>query len=198
METLEAFACRALAGFDKSHDYEHSVRVLANAQNIIDLLCYQGEYFDPIERDIITYACILHDTIDHKYVGQRNVTPDDVSQFVEGKIGYFGATVCMNIINNISWSKNRRGENKPLRQRDILRLVVQCADWIDALGAVGIERARDYGLTHGSTLESVDRDIVRHIEEKLGLIQKNLPLDVARELAAGPHEEVIQWYHEHK
>ncbi len=194
---VEIFARKALKEFDESHDYDHGVRVWENAQKILRAL--NGQHFDWPDIDIIMCACVLHDTLDHKYKEQQTVTRDDVRQLV---IGVFGspdaADTVVDIIDNISWSAERAGRNRPLPHRDVLRQIVQCADWMDALGMVGIKRCRDYSLAHGSTPETVEADIVKHIEDKLSLIRDHLALVEARDLAEPLHNEIMTWYRAHK
>ncbi len=114
------------------HDAEHSIRVYRNA-----LLITQDE--PKCNRYIIALAALLHDADGSKlfntennanarlFLKQNGVNQDEAEQ------------ICR-IINSVSFSKNR-GKIPP----SIEAKIVQDADRLDAIGAVGIARTFAFG-----------------------------------------------------
>ena len=62
-------------------------------------------------------------------------------------------------------------------------MIVQDADRLDAMGAIGIARTFAYGGKHGRSLESS----IDHFHEKLLLLSDGLNTSKAREMAAPRH-----------
>ena len=195
---LETFARQALAKYDKSHDFDHGVRVYANARSIVHKMGVNGSnptngckhVFDSLEFRVIMYACILHDVLDHKYKGVSDFGEQELREFLNNALGESGASTCLHIIRNISWSGERAGRNVPLERRDILRLIVQCADWMDAIGEIGIQRCIEFSEQRGGELPYA---VLDHMHEKLLQIHDKLPIPEARELAYPHHVYMEKW-----
>ncbi len=186
---LAQFTKKKLASYDASHDYNHSLRVYHNACLIMRLLITESSIgFTEEEQEIIMYSCVTHDILDHKY--QNSCSTEELHRFITGQIGERTAGICIKIINNISWSKQQAGRNRPLENGDLLRQIVQCADWIDAMGKVGIERCTTYTMARGG---SVPADVIAHAHEKLVKIYDQLPLREARMIAEDAHNEIVEW-----
>ena len=81
-------------------------------------------------------------------------------------------------INAVSFRKN--GTKTPATPEG---RIVQDADRLDALGALGIARTFAYGGRHGRGLE----ESVRHFHEKLLLLKDGMNTDAAKALAAPRH-----------
>ena len=72
-------------------------------------------------------------------------------------------------------------------------MIVQDADRLDAMGAIGIARTFAYGGKHGRPLEGG----IDHFHEKLLLLKDSLNTAKAREMAAPRHaflEEFIEHF----
>ena len=82
------------------------------------------------------------------------------------------------IINSVSFSKNKGQIPDSLEG-----MIVQDADRLDAMGAIGIARTFAYGGRHGRSLESS----LAHFHEKLLLLSEGLNTSKAREMAAPRH-----------
>ena len=171
-QELDEFAKSAYAKFDESHDYNHAKTVLANALAMVIPMCIRERVvvrFDDLV--IIVYAALLHDTYDHKYNG-IGLGRDRVVDWVNRKLGK-RATACICIIDNMSWSKRKMAT--PIA-RDYLRVLVQSADWIEALGATGLQRCIMYTKVMKSLDgESCRLEVINHIDEKLLKIPAELP-----------------------
>ena len=81
-------------------------------------------------------------------------------------------------INAVSFSRNRDRRPETPEGR-----IVQDADRLDALGAVGIARTFAYGGGHGRTPE----ESIAHFHEKLLLLKDMMNTEKAREIAEERH-----------
>ncbi len=152
------------------HDAEHSIRVYRNA-----LLITQDE--PKCNRYIIALAALLHDADGSKlfntennanarlFLKQNGVNQDEAEQ------------ICR-IINSVSFSKNR-GKIPP----SIEAKIVQDADRLDAIGAVGIARTFAFGGRSGRALESS----IQHFQDNLLLLKNEMNTAAARKIAESRH-----------
>ncbi|KAL6808833.1 hypothetical protein GGI42DRAFT_223286 [Trichoderma sp. SZMC 28013] len=164
-----------MANYDPSHDYSHIKRVVHLAQTI------QAQVPNT-DRDIVTLSALMHDVGDRKYLKPG----EDASRMIYTALTSLGAseelaekiqTICL----GVSYSS----EIKDLaRVRDLIKqhpelAVVQDADRLDAIGAVGIGRVFTFGGAKGRDLgNSID-----HFEEKLLKLETMMKTDVGREMA---------------
>ena len=91
-------------------------------------------------------------------------------------------------INSVSFSKN--GMNKPAT---IEGMIVQDADRLDALGAIGIARTFAFGGEHGRSIDST----IEHFHNKLLLLKDGMNTGSARKMAESRHafmEEFLARY----
>lgn len=71
--------------------------------------------------------------------------------------------------------------------------IVQDADRIDAIGAIGIARTFAYGGTIGRPLE----DSIKHFYDKLLLLKEEMNTDAAKELAQKRHDYMTGFLEEY-
>ncbi|KAL8651499.1 MAG: hypothetical protein Q9210_003218 [Variospora velana] len=140
--------------FDASHDYAHVQRVLSMAEHILEV----ERTSDPARvynHTAVRLAALLHDVDDRKYLVPSS---NDSAQKIEKSPGAkqmlldLGcssalASKVQDILSCVSYTTER---NEPRLVQDTLRIhpelaVVQDADRLDAIGAVGIARAFTYG-----------------------------------------------------
>ncbi len=153
------------------HGFDHSVRVYRNAIRI-------AETEPEADRFVVSLAALLHDADDHKlfrtennanarrFLDAQGLDPETVSRVCEA-------------VNSVSFSRNRDRRPETIEGR-----IVQDADRLDAIGAVGIARTFAYGGQHGRSLESS----VGHFHEKLLLLKDMMNTGKARDLAGHRHE----------
>ncbi|MBQ3981866.1 MAG: HD domain-containing protein, partial [Treponema sp.] len=82
------------------------------------------------------------------------------------------------IINGVSFSKNKEKQPQTIEGK-----IVQDADRIDAIGAVGIARTFAYGGKAGRTLESS----LQHFNDKLLLLKDKMNTQEAKRIAESRH-----------
>ena len=158
-------------GCSDGHDLNHSLRVYANAMKI-------AENEPSCDLEVVALAALLHDADDHKlfdtkdnYNARRFLSECGIA---EEKI----PLIC-NVINSVSFSKNRGKKPTSLEGK-----IVQDADRLDAMGAVGIARTFAYGGKHGRPLEGG----IEHFHEKLLLLKDEMNTVTARRMAESRHE----------
>ena len=153
------------------HDAAHTLRVRRNAMRIAaetpgcDLL-------------VVELAALLHDADDHKLFHTEDNANARAFLEDEGVDAETAVRVCA-AINAVSFSQNR-GKTPETPEGKI----VQDADRLDALGAVGVARCFAYGGEHGRPME----ESVQHFYDKLLLLRDELNTPAARRLAQPRHE----------
>ena len=169
------------AGNADGHDAEHSLRVYKNALAI-------ASGYPECDLLFISLASLLHDVDDHKLFQTENNA--NARAFLE-KQGVSESTIerIVMIINSVSFSKNKGKTPDTLEGK-----IVQDADRLDAMGAIGIARTFAYGGKKGRSLE----DSVQHFYDKLLLLRDTLNTDEARVLADKRHTFMEQFLEELK
>ena len=160
------------------HDSAHTLRVYSNAMRIAE-----GE---SCNIRIVALAALLHDADDHKLFNTENnanarefltaqgVDPEEIESICEA-------------INSVSFSQNRGR-----RPATIEGKIVQDADRLDAIGAIGIARTFAFGGEHGRTLESS----IDHFHEKLLLLKGEMNTEAAKQLAEERHDFMVRFLEE--
>lgn len=134
-ETIN-FVQHELQNAEGGHDWFHILRVYNNAK-----LISENEKVDAF---IVALGALLHDIADSKfYDGDSTIGPKKAFDFLT-KLKVAPATIShvIKIIENISYSSNIDNQN-PFKSLELD--VVQDADRLDALGAIGIARTFSYG-----------------------------------------------------
>jgi uncharacterized protein len=129
------FVKHELENAEGGHDWFHIERVYKNA-----LLIAQGEVCDV---NIVKLAALLHDIADSKFHdGDETIGCKIARKFLESE-NIDEATIqhVINIIDNISF----KGGNTKNTFNSIELNIVQDADRLDAIGAIGIARTFNYG-----------------------------------------------------
>lgn len=129
------FVKQKLENAEAGHDWFHIERVYKNA-----LLIAQDEVCDI---QIVKLGALLHDIADSKFNdGDETVGPRVAREFLESKNTDEEIIVhVVNIIENISF----KGGNFEKKFNSIELEIVQDADRLDAIGAIGIARTFNYG-----------------------------------------------------
>ena len=168
--------------FDSSHDSEHAERVLRLALEIAEAT------YPSLDASIITVAALLHDVCDHKYKGATGT--ETLRDFVATQTGMDRASDIMDIIDNISFSKQDKGLDKDLGEDLTPYLVcIRDADRLEAIGESGLQRCEQFTLARGG---HIPRDVVQHCKDKLLRLYSEhfIITDYARKLALPLHQHV--------
>ncbi len=201
-----AFVKATLKNAEGGHDWFHILRVWNNAK-----LIAQHENVDDF---IVELGALLHDIADSKFHnGDEAVGPKVARKFLESQ--QVEETVIIhieNIITNISY----KGGNFEQKFTSSELKVVQDADRLDAIGAVGIARCFNYGGFKNRTLynpeikpklnqtkeeyKNSEAPTINHFYEKLLLLKDKMNTVSGRRLAEERHiymeQFLTQFYNE--
>ena len=135
IESCIAFVKMTLAGAEGGHDWFHIERVWKNAK-----LIASGEECD---LEVVELAALLHDIADSKFHGgDEEIGPKKAREYLTtAGIGSRKVNQIVAIIENVSFKGGHNTRNHSSIELDI----VQDADRLDAIGAIGIARTFNYG-----------------------------------------------------
>ena len=185
------------------HDYWHSYRVWRNSKIIT-----KSEKADGL---IVELAALLHDVADRKFTGgDKSRGVRIISEFLHscGVNKNIIKHVSL-IVSNMSYSDSFDNGKRISRLTTIEGKVVQDADRLDALGAVGIARAFAYGGSKGraifnptvtpalhrnrSEYISKTSHTINHFYEKLLLLKDLMNTKTGKEIASSRHAFMLKY-----
>ena len=161
------------------HDAEHSLRVYRNALRI-------AEKEPGCDMEIVALAALLHDADDHKLFSTEN-NANARSFLRENRIPEERADRICEVINSVSFSRNQGRQPGTIEAK-----VVQDADRLDAMGAIGIARTFAYGGEHGRPIE----ESVQHFHDKLLRLKDLMNTETGRKLAGNRHLFLVDFLRE--
>ena len=161
------------------HDVEHTKRVYRNA-----LMIAQTE--PECDLFVVSLGALLHDVDDHKLFHTENNA--NARAFMESLQLYDTQIehIC-ELINSISFSKNRGQKPATLEGK-----IVQDADRLDAIGAIGIARTFAFGGERKRPLSAT----VQHFYDKLLLLKDEMNTDEGKRQAEHRHELMVNFLSE--
>jgi uncharacterized protein len=187
------FVKEKLENAEGGHDWFHIERVYKNALLISkNEVCNSG---------IVQLGALLHDIADSKFHdGDETVGPRIAREFLESEnVDEEIITHVVNIIENISY----KGGNFEKKFSSIELDVVQDADRLDAIGAIGIARTFNYGgfknralydpnITPNSSMtkeeyKKNDSPTLNHFYEKLLLLKDKMNTQTGKQIAQERH-----------
>ena len=181
IEAARTYVKRLFQNNADGHDAEHTLRVYRNA------LLIAGQ--EPgCDVEIVSLGALLHDADDHKlfdtrnnanarsFLEEQNMPPDKVERIIAA-------------INAVSFSQNRGKKPETLEGK-----IVQDADRLDAIGAVGIARTFAFGGEHGRSLDAS----IQHFYDKLLLLKDEMNTKSGRELAEDRHSFMVRFLEEYR
>ncbi len=178
---LDAFAQLVYAGYDSSHDINHARQVARNAliiaeKELENYTSSETKNYDESETKLLLWLGYAHDGVDYKY---KSISMPR-TQFRQALIEQFNEETADNMLflfDNISWSK--RDKSKSMSGRWAwYQMIIQDADWLEAIGERGIQRCETYQGTLGNGKSAV----VAHIHEKLLKVGGALNTETARKI----------------
>lgn len=206
IEKTEFFVKHELQNAEGGHDWWHIYRVWQNAKNIA--------LTENVNVLVVELAALLHDIADSKfYDGDENIGPNKAQHFLTD-IGVPTDVIehVVNIIRHMSF-KHTFGDVEFSSQE---MLVLQDADRLDAIGAIGIARTFNYGgfknrlMYHPDIKPQNYADIasyknttaptINHFYEKLLLLKDSMNTKTGKQLAENRHafmeQFLVQFYKE--
>lgn len=170
IEKAKEYARSLLANNYGGHDYNHTLRVFNNAVAIAQK--EQGA-----DLLIVSIAALLHDVDDYKLFNTENY--QNARTFLESNdVPESQTQQIIEAIDSVSFSKNRDRRPCSLEGK-----IVQDADRLDAIGAIGIARTFAFGGEHARPMEAT----IKHFDEKLFLLKDLMNTETARSIAINRH-----------
>lgn len=184
------------------HDWWHTLRVYNNA---IDIAKTETEELNHL---VIELGALLHDIADHKFGYTDEDRTTIISEFLSSiEVEKDIIKEVLYIANNISF---KGGKNKHVL-KTIESKIVQDADRLDAMGALGISRTFSYGghvgrLMYNPKLDKnnlelkndgySESDTITHFYEKLLLLKDKMNTKSGKEKALKRHIFMEQFLEE--
>ncbi|OCG01554.1 hypothetical protein A9G12_02710 [Gilliamella sp. wkB112] len=198
IQNIQSLVKQKLADDYSGHDMAHIERVVKLTKQILAS--------EPKANNFIAIAsAYLHDVIDEKVVNDVNLAVTQLHEFLKLQpIPTDDMQMIFDIIENMSYRKN-------LNDKKILSLegqIVQDADRLDALGAIGIGRTFYYGGNKhhimydpnipprtflNETSYKQPSTVINHFYEKLFLLKDLMNTPKGKQLAQARHDFLLQF-----
>lgn len=177
LKRTKEFIVKEFSGEETGHDYYHIERVVKVAKKLAE-----EENADVF---MVELAAWLHDLGDYKLNDGVNRSAELISGFlllenVEAEIIH----KVIEIVSQVSFSKG----NKPT---SLEAMIVQDADRLDALGAIGIARCFAYGGKKGNEIynpEHPEETSIQHFYDKLLKLKDMMNTSAAKKIAEERHQ----------
>lgn len=195
IENTIAFVKKELKNAEGGHDWFHVYRVY---QNAVKIAATESD----TDKTVIRLAALLHDIADSKFHnGDETIGPKKAREFLE-KQNLHQAKIdhIIRIIENISFKGGNFDQQFHSKELDI----VQDADRLDAIGAIGISRAFNYGGFKNRQIYNPDippnlemtpeeykastAPSINHFYEKLLLLKDKMNTITGKQLAENRHQ----------
>lgn len=191
------FVKQELKNTESGHDWFHIERVYKNALNILN--------FENANKEVVIYAALLHDIADSKFhAGDETIGPKTAADFLE-RISVDKNVIdhVVKIIENISF----KGGNFERKFSSPELLIVQDADRLDAIGAIGIARTFNYGGFKNNLIHDPEKapklnmtkeeyknhkgTTINHFYEKLLLLKDLMNTETGKQIAEKRHQYML-------
>jgi len=189
LKKTESFTKKALNNEGTGHDWWHIDRVRNNARLINSIERADGF--------IVELAVLLHDVGDRKVIKQKEDDYSIAENFLKKqKVSADVIERVMFIIQNMSFSKSLNNKKENVSKEFY---IVQDADRLDAIGAIGVARAFMYGGSKGRLMydptkkaqrinttknyRKLNSSTFHHFEEKLLLLKDLMNTKAAKKIA---------------
>jgi len=194
-----SFVRKTLENAEGGHDWWHIHRVWTNAKKIA-----QTERCNLL---VVELAALLHDIADSKFhKGDEEIGPKTAGKFLRSiNVDQQVVEHVQQIIRNISFKSGF--DKATFRSRELA--IVQDADRLDAMGAIGIARAFSYGGFKGREIYNPDIEpnlnmtkeeyknsaapSINHFYEKLLLLKDKMNTATGKQLAEERHAFMEQY-----
>lgn len=202
IDLTAVYVRKTLSGAEGGHDWWHIYRVWKTACKIAESTQVDGL--------VVELAALLHDIADSKfYGGDETIGPQMAEDFLKS-VNVEEVTIAhvRKIIENISYKGGKETKNFNSPELE----VVQDADRLDAMGAIGIARTFNYGGHRNREIYNPDikpdltmdkeayknssAPTLNHFYEKLLLLKDRMNTSTGKEMALKRHEFMLQYLEE--
>ncbi|MDY0077728.1 MAG: HD domain-containing protein [Bacteroidales bacterium] len=199
LDKTREFVKQRLQNTESGHDWLHIERVYQNALQLIKSIS--------CNKTIVLVAVLVHDLNDSKFnAGKEQAILTGIKTFLRNA-GMLEEEISQveNIIENMSFRHSFHQQE----EKSIEFQIVQDADRLDAIGAIGIARAFSYGgykqrafydetlpaITHQSSdsYQNSKAATISHFYEKLLLLKDQMNTPAAKKLAEKRHRFMLDF-----
>ena len=189
-----------LGGESSGHDWWHIERVRRNALRI-------GAEEQKADMFVVEISALLHDISDWKFNGgDEEASSREAVEWLKG-LGVDANT--MERVSSVIGEVSFKGRGVTTVPSTIEGKIVQDADRLDAMGAIGIARAFAFGGRMGREIYDPDEkpqlhetfeqykknrgNTINHFHEKLLLLRDLMNTDTARRMSAERHDFMLEF-----
>jgi len=201
IENAITFVKKTLKNAEGGHDWFHIDRVFKNA-----ILISKEEKVDPF---IVSLGALFHDIADPKFHhGDETIGPKITKAFLKKQqVNEIVINHVIHIIKHISFKNSLDDKKKSFNSIELK--VVQDADRLDAIGAIGIARCFNYGgyknrpLYDPEILPNLEMDketyknstapTINHFYEKLLLLKDKMNTRSGKKIALNRHDFMVEY-----
>jgi uncharacterized protein len=194
IENTFAFVKKQLENAESGHDWFHIERVYKTALTISET--------ESCQKLVVQLGALLHDIADSKFHnGDETIGPKTAKNFLESQnCDPIIINHVVQIIENISFKGGKTDRNFSSIELDI----VQDADRLDAIGAVGIARTFNYGGFKNRQIydpnihpnlkmtkeeyKNSTAPTINHFYEKLLLLKDKMNTETGKKMAQNRHD----------
>lgn len=186
LQAIESYVVEYMSRYDSSHDFNHVKRVQNNALHILSQETRDADQtgLSRYDRHAVILASVLHDVGDRKYAKAGENAESLISEvLLRNNCPPDFATKVVAIVQHVSYSNEiRRPEAVRAIRKQYPELdIVQDADRLDAIGAIGIARTFTYG---GAVRPDTGLDgTLDHFTEKLERLEGMMKTETGRQMA---------------
>lgn len=193
IDLIKNYVQAIMAKDQSGHGMDHINRVVRLAKKIAGT--------ENCDHFIVVAAAYLHDTVDDKVISDSKKAYQQLNDFLNSlDISIVQTQQIIHIIKNMSFSQEVSGKAEKL---GIEGQIVQDADRLDAMGAIGITRTIYYGGHKGNRIydpEVLPRTflskaeyreestVINHFYEKIILLYERLNTEYAKEIGKERHK----------
>lgn len=195
------FVKETLHNAEAGHDWLHTERVYNNALHIASK--------EKVDHMVVSLGALLHDIADSKFHnGDEEIGPQLADKHLKS-LGVEGDIIdqVVDIIRHISFKNSLDATSQYVPSMELK--VVQDADRLDAIGAIGIARAFNYGGYKNRPLydpavkpnlkmskeeyKKSSNPTINHFYEKLLLLKDQMNTATGREMAEERHDFMLRY-----
>lgn len=198
IEKTIAFAKKVLTNAESGHDWWHTYRVWKMARHL-------ASHYPESDLLVIELASVLHDVADEKFdtFKEKKILLENYIHSLE--ITTTQKEHILQIIGNLSFRKSYNAHT----EQTVELQIVQDADRLDAIGAIGIARAFSYGgykqremynpeikpkkFNASKEYQKSKSPTINHFYEKLLLLKDKMNTREGKHIAVERHEFMIKY-----
>jgi len=199
IDITKQFVKKTLQNAEGGHDWFHTLRVFNNSQLIAKT--------ENVDKLVISLGALLHDIADSKfYDGDETIGPKIAREFLfKHDVDSTVIEHVVKIVENISFRGGNTKQEFKSKELD----VIQDADRLDAIGAIGIARCFNYGGYKNRVIfdpnilpkmnmtkeeyKASTAPTINHFYEKLLLIKDRMNTKTGKRIAQERHRFMEQF-----